>query len=258
MAQFPLVLVTPSIEQKGVEFGDMSISLSETYQRALEDAGMLPVIMSVTVARDIIAQTVSRCDGVLLTGGEDIEPSIYGSRLSAELRKTVTLTGDGGKRDFRELILIDEVFRQRKPLLAICRGHQILNVALGGTLVADIPSQIRTNLNHRQMDRRSEVVHDVRLTAGSLLSKITGRQSLGVNSTHHQAVARVGGPLQVAAVSNDGVIEGLELKPRAARMLPFLLSVQFHPERLAKKHAEHAAIFRAFGQACRLSRKNML
>jgi putative glutamine amidotransferase len=103
------------------------------------------------------------------------------------------------------------------------------------------------------MDRRSEIVHGVRLTPGSLLAKITGRQRLGVNSTHHQAVARVAAPLKVAAVSSDGIVEGLELRPGAAKMLPFLLSVQFHPERLADRYPEHRAIFRAFTRACVLS-----
>jgi putative glutamine amidotransferase len=98
-------------------------------------------------------------------------------------------------------------------------------------------------------------VHDVRLTPGSILAKITGRQKLGVNSTHHQAVAQVAGPLKVTAVSRDGIIEGLELGPGAANTLPFLLSVQFHPERLVDRHPEHRAIFRGFIQACGQSRK---
>jgi putative glutamine amidotransferase len=258
MTPAPLVLVSPNIEKKGDEFGDMSISLAETYQQALEAAGAIPVAMAANLSQEHIAQVVSRCDGVLLTGGEDIDPAIYADHLPAKLQKTVHVTPDDGRRDYRELMLINEVFRQRKPLLGICRGHQMLNIALGGTLFADIPSQIRGAMNHRRMDRRSEVVHDVRLTQGSLLSMITGRQALGVNSTHHQAVARVGGPLRVAAVSEDGVIESLELKPSAARMLPFLLSVQFHPERLAPRYAEHQAIFRAFAEACNLCRKNNL
>jgi putative glutamine amidotransferase len=105
------------------------------------------------------------------------------------------------------------------------------------------------------MDRRFEVVHEARLTRGSLLAKITGKQKLGVNSTHHHAIARVAAPFRVTAVSSDGIIEGLELKPSAARTLPFLLSVQFHPERLVDRYAEHRAIFRGFTQACALSRK---
>ncbi len=261
MSQAPLILVSPNIEKKGDEFGDMSISLSETYQQALDGVGAVPVAMSATLSRKAIAESVRRCDGVLLTGGEDIDPAIYldnGQKLAPSLRRKVNVTPDGGRRDLRELTLIDEVFRQRKSLLAICRGHQVLNVALGGTLFADIGVQMKDTINHRQMDRRSQKVHDVRLTPGSLISKITGRQRLGVNSTHHQAVARVGGLLRATAVSDDGVVEGLELEPSASRMLPFLLSVQFHPERLAPRHVEHQAIFRAFADACKLSRKNIL
>ena len=164
------------------------------------------------MSRELIAESVSRCDGVLLTGGEDIEPRIYANGVPAKLRQTVTVTPDGGARDFREMMLVDEVFRQRKPLLAICRGHQVLNVALGGTLMRGYSIAEKWPLNHRRMDKRSEVVHEVRLTADSLLSKITGAQKLGVNSTHHQAVG-VARPLQPVAV-DDGIIEGLELNRR--------------------------------------------
>jgi putative glutamine amidotransferase len=140
-------------------------------------------------------------------------------------------------------------------LLAICRGQQILNVALGGNLLADIPQQKPQAANHRRTDRRDEVVHEVRLTPGSILSKIVGAQKLAVNSTHHQAVARVATPLRATAVGDDGVVEGLELKRNGSCWLPFLLSVQFHPERLVDRYPAHRAIFGAFVQACRLGRK---
>jgi putative glutamine amidotransferase len=255
MTKPPLILVSPTVETKGSEFADLSTSLSETYQQILVHCGALPIILSATISRELIAECVGRCDGVLLTGGEDVDPRLYGNGLPPRLRGTVTVTPDGGARDLRELVLIDEVFRQRKPLLGICRGQQMLNVALGGTLTADILGQVPRAINHRRMDRRSEIVHEVRLTRGSLLAKITGRQKLGVNSTHHQAVARVARPLNVAAVSSDGIIESLELGPGATSMLPFLLSVQFHPERLVDRYPEHRAIFRGFTQACLLSRR---
>jgi putative glutamine amidotransferase len=249
MVQPPLILISPSIERKGVEFGDRSISLSEAYPRAVADAGGIPLTLPVGKSRELIAECVRRSDGVLLTGGDDIEPGLYGNGVPERLRRTVHPTPDGGERDLRELLLIDEVFRQRKPLLAICRGHQLVNVALGGTLIVDIAAQVPGALNHRRMDRRGEKVHEVRLTPESLLSKITGQRSLGVNSTHHQAVGRVAEPLQVTAISRDGVVEGMELKPAAARLLPFLLTVQFHPERLVDRYGEHRAIFCAFTQA---------
>jgi putative glutamine amidotransferase len=254
MKKYPLILVTPSIAKSGAEFHDRSISLSEAYLRTVAAAGGIPMTMPVGASRELIAECVRRADGVMLTGGDDIEPRLYRDRLPAKLRQTVGASLDGGERDLRELILIDEIFRQRKPLLAICRGHQLLNVALGGTLVVDIPTQMPGALNHRRMDRRSEVVHEVRLTAGSLLSKITTQQRLGVNSTHHQAVGQVALPLQATAISADGVIEGLELKHESAHLLPFLLGVQFHPERLADRYREHRTIFGAFIKACVLHR----
>src|SRR5512138_3664249 len=185
----------------------------------------------------------------MLTGGEDIDTRLYRKSLPPRVRGTGVMTPDGGARDLRELLLIDEVFRQRKPLLAICRGHQMLNIALGGTLMPHISEEQLGALEHRRIDKRSEMVHEARLRPGSILAKITGRLKLGVKRTHHQAVARVAAPLRVAARSPDGVVEGLELKPGVAG-LPFLVSVQFHPERLVDRYAEHAAIFSAFTQAC--------
>jgi putative glutamine amidotransferase len=250
MCRQPLILISPDIESAGKEFADTSISLSVRYQHALVETGALPLTMPATIDRQVIAELVRRSDGVLISGGDDIEPRLYGAKLPARVRQTVGVTPDGGERDYRELLLIDEVFRKAKPYLGICRGHQMLNVALGGTMVADIPSQLPRAANHRRNDRRNDLVHDVRLTSGSQLARITGRQKLGVNSTHHQAVGRVAAPLQVVARSSDGVVEGLELKPGAVHCLPFLLSVQFHPERLMDRYPEHRAIFAAFVQAC--------
>jgi putative glutamine amidotransferase len=244
----PLIMVSPNVESKGDEFGDLSTSLSETYQNALFAAGAIPLGLPATVEREAISLCVERCDGVLLTGGEDVDPQLYSPNASEALRKTVTLTPDGGARDLRELLLVDEVFRQNKPLLAICRGHQVLNVA----------SERPRAIDHRRHDRKSDIVHEVRLTPDSLLAKITGRKKLGVNSTHHQAVGKVADALTVVAQSSDGVVEGMELNKSSDKRLPFLLSVQFHPERLADRYAEHRAIFSAFSAACALHSGNNL
>ena len=258
MTRPPLVLVSPNIEKKGDEFGDMSISLSETYQMALMGAGAIPLAMPATASRKVIAECVRRVDGILLTGGEDVDPTLYADRAPARLRRKVVVTPDGGARDLREVTLVDEVFRQQKPLLAICRGHQVLNVALGGTLFLDVPTQLQGVLNHRRMDRRSEVVHEVHLTGDSLLAKITGKRTLGVNSTHHQAVDRPAEPLEVVGRAPDGVVEGMELKPELSHLLPFLVSVQFHPERLVDRYQVHRAIFGAFTRACVANRRKSL
>jgi putative glutamine amidotransferase len=245
-----MILVTAGVSEKGEEFSDLSVSLSDRYQAAIQASGALPLILPSTVDPATIAECVRRSDGVMLTGGEDVEPRLYVGRMPGFLREKVKTTPDGGRRDYRELHVIHEVFRQRKPLLAICRGHQLLNVALGGTLYADLSTQRPGPINHGRLDCPSETVHEVRLTPHSLIARIIGGQTLGVNSTHHQAVNRVAEPLTATAVSGDGVVEGLELKPRMAQWLPFLLSVQFHPERLADRFGKHREIFRAFTQAC--------
>ena len=193
MSRPPLVLISPDIEKKGKEFEDLSISLSHRYQRALANAGALPLTMPATISKELVAECVRRSDGVLMTGGDDVEPRLYGNGLPPRLRGTVCVTPDGGERDFRELLLIDEVFRQRKPLLAICRGHQVLNVGLGGTLLADIPNQMPKALAHRRLDKRSDIVHEVRLTPGSLLAKIAGSSRLG-REQHASSGRGEGGP----------------------------------------------------------------
>ncbi len=252
-ATAPHILISPADAAAGSEFGDGSISLAETYQKAVINAGGLPLVLPGATDAGFIAECVRRCDGVLLTGGEDLDPRLYcAGPVPPELAATVV--PEAGLRDTRELRLIEEIFRQRKPVLGICRGHQILNVALGGDLIIDIPRQLPAALPHRLLERKAEFVHEVRLAPGSRLAQITGQTVLGVNSTHHQAVGRVAAPLAATGLSPDGVVEVLELAPDGAARLPFFLSVQFHPERLADRHPEHAAIFTAFVQACRAAR----
>ena len=125
MKRSPLILVSPSIGKKGVEFGDVSISLSAAYCSALMGAGAIPFVMASTKSRETVAECVKRTDGVMLTGGDDINPDLYVRRLPPKVWRTIGQTPDGGGRDFCELLIIDEVFRQRKPLLAICRALKL-------------------------------------------------------------------------------------------------------------------------------------
>ena len=253
MKSRPLVLITPCTERKGAEFSDPSLSLSDRYPRAIVAAGGIPWVMPSLPAEGVMAEAVRRCDGVMLTGGDDVQPRLYANHLPPKLKRTLSPAEPA--RDLAELLLIREVFRQRKPLLAICRGQQILNVALGGTLIVDIPTQVPGALNHSRLDRKDKIVHKVALTPGSILNKIAGKQTLGVNSSHHQAVGRLAKPLRVTAVSQDGIGEGLELAEPAVRWLPWLVAVQFHPERLFEKHDAFFELFRSFTRACEPKRK---
>jgi len=249
----PLVLISGSTDDKGAEFVDYSLSLSMNYPLALRAAGGMPWLAPCVPERDFVVEAVRQCDGVLLTGGDDVDPNLYTKSLPWKVAKTVQRAH--AARDSFEMLLIHEVLRQRKPLLCICRGHQILNVALGGTLFADISLQIPQAMNHSRTDRKDRVVHDITCDPGSLIAMIAGKERLGVNSSHHQAVARLAGSLRATAISTDGVIEGMELATEARGMLPYLLAVQFHPERLFARHAEHLELFRTFTRACSRKRR---
>lgn len=238
-----------------MEFHDLSASLSVRYNSAILRAGGIPVTAPTSTDRATLAEAVRRTDGVLLTGGDDINPALYEKKLPRKILKTIETTPDDGARDVRDLILIEQIFLQHKPVLAICRGHQMLNVAFGAKLLADIGQQLPGALNHRRLDQPLELVHEAALTPGSLVSKICNTRVLGVNSTHHQAVLEPAELFTATARSRDGIVEAMELKSEYAGLLPFLLSVQFHPERLVQKHARYRAIFEKFVAAAKPKRQ---
>ena len=219
---------------------------------AITLAGGLPLVVPCIPSKKLVAEFVRRADGVMITGGDDIAPELYTGELSEELKKTVSRVDS--KRDLLETLLINECFAQQKPLLAICRGHQILNVTLGGTLVVDIPRQVKTELNHSQLKQKDRVVHPVQLESDSLLAQIFDSTEIQVNSSHHQAVDKVGKGLRVTGRSPDGIVEVMELRPEDSGLLPYLLSVQFHPERLVRGYPQYVELFGSFTGACAMNR----
>jgi len=245
----PLILVTPSTQRSGAELLDHSISVGSRYLQAVAAAGGLPLSLPLTTDREELRAYLQRADGVLLTGGDDLAPSIHRPKISAELLAKCECAEPA--RDVMELALLEELFQRPLPLLAICRGHQVMNVALGGTLYVDLPTERPGHINHSQIPRKYEIVHPVEITPDSQMAAMYGRTSLGVNTTHHQAIHRLAEPLAATLLAPDGVIEGTELRRDKPPLLPWFRSVQFHPERLYDQHPEHALLFASFVHAAR-------
>lgn len=180
-----------------------------------------------------MTEKVLSCHGLLLPGGDDIDPGCYGEARSEKCGKSSHL------RDSCERKLLETFLPTGKPILGICRGQQFLNVFCGGTLHQDIPG-------HSDFKNRAEGTHSVHITPGTKLHGILGTSEIRVNSLHHQAVKRLGQDLTVSAVSPDGIIEALERPGH-----PFCLSVQWHPEHLSKHRKDQQKLFDAFVLACR-------
>lgn len=188
------------------------------YVEAVERAGGFPVVLPY-VPPEEAAAWLARLNGLVLTGGGDISPAAYGE-------PNRHARGVDPRRDASELALVRAAAGARVPVLGICRGHQLMNVAFGGSLIQDIPSETRDTVDHSPRLSRDARVHGVRLEADSVLAAAIGAEHR-VNSLHHQAVGRVGPDLRVTGRAEDGVVEALELPGH-----PFFVGVQWHPEEL--------------------------
>lgn len=175
---------------------------------------------------DVAAEQLSSCDGLVLSGGPDVDPSRY----EAEHRRALCAAIDV-ERDERELSLIERARDLRMPVLGICRGAQILNVAYGGTLYADLPTEYPSSVEHRQIEG-TDGSHELAVEPGSILRRISRHMDGIVNSAHHQSVEHLAPLFTASALSADGIIEAFEWGDAALGGKPFLLAVQWHPERL--------------------------
>ena len=249
MKQSPVIVVSTMNEQKGAEFSDWSTSLSHWYTRAIAKAGGVPLLAPNLLEKNLTRDMVARADGVMLTGGDDLQPDLYDTKLAKRIKAKAG--GVDPQRDLFELLLIKETLKQRKPLLAICRGPQVLNVALGGGLITDIPAERPGAMNHQIKGKAHKLAHTIELKSGTLMRRIFRRTSIRINSAHHQAVGELAPMLRATAWTRDDIIEAIELSQKDAAGAPFLLGVQFHPERLIDEHPEFLGIFKAFVKACR-------
>lgn len=209
--------------------------VSVPYVRAVEAAGGLALILppQTNAARELAGMI----DGLLLTGGADMAPELYGDSTLHE-----ATYGIDAERDSFELELFDAVMAQEKPIFGICRGIQVMNVALGGTLIQDLPTQHpgAADVGHRQHERgvvASEPSHQVTALLPDLLPIFDG-DSLPVNSFHHQAILEVAPPLCAAATSPDGLVEAVVMRDRRD-----VFGVQWHPELMFDTHDEHLRPF---------------
>jgi len=211
---------------------------------AVKKAGGIPFVIPVCETFREATSIVKRIDGLIISGGYfDIDPSIYGEKPKKD---SLAIKNE---RTTSEMHLLKAAIKQKKPILGICGGEQLINVYFGGILYQDILKEEPGTKDHEQKNHFTKTSHPVSVTAGSRLAKITKAKEMKVHSTHHQSVKKPGRGLIVSAVSPDGIIEAIE-KPGDN----FLLGVQWHPEFLIETN-EHLAIFKAFVKSAKVTSK---
>lgn len=228
-----LIGVTPYVRENG------ALSIGKDYMAAIIRAGMLPVVLPLTDCRATLDAALNAIDGLVLSGGGDIDPKLLGEEKRPETEDIAPI------RDETEFYLVRRAVEMDMPILAICRGVQVLSVALGGRMYQDIGAQYSRDIEHTRMDIPAGHAHDVTVKGGTLLHGIVGRDTLAVNSRHHQAVRAIPEGFTVCATAPDGLIEAVE--KQGAR---FCLGVQWHPESMSAERPEQQALFDALKIAC--------
>jgi len=217
------------------------VRVNDAYVRALQGAGLVPLIVPPSLTLEEARAVVAGAAGIVLSGGEDVGPARYGTAAHPATQQP----HDG--RDATELALVEAARDARRPVLAICRGLQLLNVALGGTLVQDLPSQRPSDIAHARDDAPTQRVHGLSVVAGSRLAAALGATKLEINSLHHQAIDRLAPSLRATAHAPDGVIEGVETMDDW-----WVLAAQWHPEELVgDSQPWDRGFFEAFAKECR-------
>ena len=234
----PLIGITTHPSSAGADAADQ-LPAQQAYVDAVARAGGLPVVIPLGLGEHTLRALFTRLDGLLLSGGGDIDPGRFGARPIDGLRSL------DPSRDSLEIQLVRWAIEDEKPVFGICRGLQAINVALGGSLIQDIPSQFADALDHDLSGRpAAQLAHPVRIEADSTLARLLGAASLDVNSSHHQAVLDLAPGWRATAHAPDGIVEAIEWDGHL-----FALGVQWHPERLPQR-ADSVRLFEAFVRAC--------
>ena len=232
MPKRPLIAMSSSYR------GDNTIALRHTYFDAIYDAGGIPVPLERTADPATVARYAADFDGFFFTGGADIDPLYYGEEASADCGEIQPY------RDSLEFSMLDEVLRAKKPILAVCRGAQLVNVAFGGTLYQDIHNEYKTDISHRQAEPLLSHSHEVEISDGTPLKELFGENRARVNSFHHQTIKRLADGLKESARSEDGIVEAVYGEER------FIRGYQWHPELLFAKDSVSQKLFEEFVLAC--------
>jgi putative glutamine amidotransferase len=230
----PVIGITASIDHRSPAFGE-TYSLTRKYAEGVLQAGGVPVIVPHNLDENALCAVLARLDGVVLSGGGDIDPALFSEDNHPA---TCEIESD---RDRVELTLARWAVERDIPFLGICRGIQVLNVALGGSLLQDIPSQVPDALPHsfdRKTTPRHYLAHPVQIDPDSQLARVMQRDVAQTNSWHHQAIKQAADRLRVTAVAPDGVVEAVEVPGQR-----FAIAVQWHPEWLFEERVEHRRLF---------------
>lgn len=233
----PVIGVTMSFQEPASGQGSEHFALYQRYVAAVERAG--GVAVGLPAQPEALAELLPILDGLLLSGGGDVTPELFGQDCHPKTRQI-----DRQRDDF-ELALVREWVSADRPLLAICRGIQVLNVALGGSLIQDIADQVAHPLVHQRSE--GEARHLIRLQPASQLASLLGDDGLEVNSYHHQAVQDLAPGLKVVAWAADGVVEGVEMPG-----VRFVVGVQWHPELMFESDARQLQLFVGLWEAAEL------
>ena len=218
---------------------DLTTAVKRNYISAVERSGGLPFVLPYVEDDEMLDGIVNACHGFFFTGGKDIDPARYG-----EVKKNNC--GDTQPyRDDLEFRAFKKVFDSGKPILAICRGAQLVNAALGGTLYQDIPTEVNTELIHRQTEGEFEYSHEVNIKADTPLYMLVRAERIKANSFHHQAIKKLGNGLEVMATADDGIIEAVYHTGDQ-----YIRAYQWHPERLFDKDEYNRGIFDDFIRNC--------
>ena len=216
-------------------------TVSVDYSKAVVAGGGIPIVLPVVEEKELIKEQIKLLDGLVLGGGNDLNPLLYGEDFKQGIKEV------SSKRDEWEIYLLEEFLKTKKPILGICRGHQLINIFFGGTLFQDLKYVGEKVLKHRQDFHPELVTHRVKIIdEDNLIYKLFGKEII-TNSFHHQVINKLGDKITPIAVTEDGVVEAIQIKD-----YPFLYGIQWHPEMMtARGNSKMKKIFEAFVEKCK-------